>query len=372
MSKGPAFFVLFPFYQTGSKIMAVIDKKIKTGICSYGMSGRVFHAPFLNCMEEFEWAAVVERHQKRAADRYPEVRSFDSVAEMLTDESLELIVVNTPNVTHFEYVRQALQASKHVIVEKPFAASYKQAEELVRLAEESGKMLVVFQNRRWDSDFLVVRQVIENKRLGTLIEAEFHYDRYRMEPSPKKHKEKAEPGVGLIFDLGPHLIDQAIALFGKPEAVFARVQTHRTGSLVDDYFNIQLLYPGFNCSLKSSLLVREPVPAYILHGTSGSFLKPRADVQEDVLQEGRSPCTPDWGKEPDSARGLLHTIENGVVIREQIPTPRGCYRQFYEKVYQHLREGNPSPVPLSDSLLNMQIIEAALESQKQMKVVILN
>ncbi len=348
------------------------NKKIKTGICSYGMSGRVFHAPFLDCMEEFDLAAVVERHQKKAQERYPEIHSFNSVAEMLADDSLELIVVNTPNVTHYEYVKQALQAGKNVVVEKPFTATYQQAADLVNRAEEAGKMLVVYQNRRWDSDFQVVKQVIENKRLGKLIEAEFHYDRYRIEASPKKHKEKADPGVGLIFDLGPHLIDQAIALFGKPEAIFAHIQAYRPHSLVDDYFSLQLLYETFTCILKASLLVREPIPANVLHGTLGSFIKSRADVQEKNLQEGQSPCTPDWGKEPDTERGLLHTLEKGVEIRERIPTPNGCYQQFYKAVYACLKEGKPRPVPLSDSLLNMQIIEAALESNNQMKVVTLN
>src|SRR5699024_10085783 len=199
---------------------------------------------------------------------------------------------------HYEYARQALAAGKNVVVEKPFAATLQQAEELVRLSEDKGKLLIVFQNRRWDSDFQAVQQVVEEGSLGTLIEAELHYDRYRMEPSAKKHKEKDEPGVGLIYDLGPHIIDQAIALFGKPEGVFARVQSHRPGSLVDDYFKIELLYPDFNCTLKASLLVREPVPAYVLHGTKGSFLKSRADVQEADLDEGLNPCKSDWGKEP--------------------------------------------------------------------------
>ncbi len=344
---------------------------LKAGLCSYGMSGRVFHAPFLHCMEEFDLAAVTERHTQKAAARYPQIQSYPSVSAMLADESLELVVVNTPNITHYEYAKQALNAGKHVIVEKPFTATVGQAEELIRLAEATDRLLVVFQNRRWDSDFQRVQQVVKGKQLGKLIEAEFHYDRYRMEPSPKKHKEKADPGVGLIYDLGPHLIDQAIALFGKPDAVFARVQSHRPDSQVDDYFMIQLLYPDFNCTLKSSLLVREPLPAYVLHGTLGSFLKPRADVQEADLDKGVSPCTPAWGTEPEAAQGLLHTVENGAEIRQRIPTPQGCYQQFYRDVYACLRKGRPSPVPLSDSRLNMQIIEAALESQQNTAIVAL-
>lgn len=342
---------------------------IKTGICSYGMSGRIFHAPFLNCMEEFDLAAVTERHTKKAAERYPGIQSYPSVADMLADESLELIVVNTPNTTHLDYVKQALEAGKHVVVEKPFAATSGQAQTLIAAAEKAKRLLVVYQNRRWDSGFQVVQQVVQEQKLGKLIEAEFHYDRYRIAPSAKKHKETAGTGVGLIYDLGPHLIDQAIVLFGKPDAVFARIQNHRPGSLVDDYFAIQLLYSEFTCTLKASLLVREPIPAFVLHGTLGSFLKSRADVQEANLDKGISPCSSDWGTEPEAERGLLHTIENGAEIRKQIPGPQGCYQQFYRGVYDHLRMGKPTPVPLSDSLLNMQIIEAAVKSQIEQSVV---
>lgn len=344
---------------------------VKAGICSYGMSGRVFHAPFLNCMEEFDLTAVTERHVKKAAEKYPAIHSYPSVAAMLEDESLELIVVNTPNITHLDYVRQALEAGKHVVVEKPFAATSEQAQELIDAANKAKRLLVVFQNRRWDSEFQIVRQIVQEQKLGKLIEAEFHYDRYRIAPSPKQHKEKADVGVGLIYDLGPHLIDQALVLFGKPDAIFARVQSHRPGSLVDDYFLIQLLYPEFTCTLKASLLVREPIPAFVLHGTLGSFIKSRADVQEAYLDKGLSPCTPDWGTEPESEKGLLHTEENGAAIRKRITTPQGCYQNFYRAVYACLRHGKPTPVPLSDSLLNMQIIEAALESQKTSSVITL-
>jgi predicted dehydrogenase len=345
---------------------------VKTGLCAYGMSGRVFHAPFLSCMDEFELSAVTERHARKAVKRYPGIKTYSSVEDMLGDDSLELVVVNTPNVTHYKYAKKALQEGKHVIVEKPFAATAEQAEELIRTANEVDKQLVVFQNRRWDSDFQVVQQVVTSQRLGKLIEAEFHYDRYRLELSAKDHKERPDTGVGLIYDLGPHLIDQAIVLFGKPKHVFAQVQYHRPGSEVDDYFMIQLLYGNFTCTLKASLLVREPIPAYVLHGTKGSFRKTRADVQEADLKEGEVPCSLGWGKEPDSENGLLHTRENGQEVNRYISAPLGCYQKFYHKVYQCLRHDAPSPVPLQDSLLNMRIIEAALESQKKTIVVELN
>lgn len=343
---------------------------IRTGLCAFGMSGKVFHAPFLHCMPEFELTAVVERHEKKAKDDYPEIHSYSSVEEMLTDKSIELIVVNTPNVTHFEYVKMALMADKHVIVEKPITATPEQAEELVKLAEKQNRFLCVYQNRRWDSDFMTVKEVIDKNLLGDLIEAEFHYDRYRLELNSKKpHKEKADKGVGTIYDLGPHLIDEAIVLFGKPPAVFAIIQSHRPHSLIDDYFEIKLLYPDFTCTLKSSLLVREAQAGYILHGVKGSFIKSKADNQEERLQKGVSPCIPHWGEEPENDWGILHTETEGLVVRKKYPSVRGNYANFYQKVYSALTCNERSPVALEDSLLNMQIIEASCRSNRNKEIV---
>lgn len=349
--------------------MTSILSPIKTGICSFGMSGQVFHAPFLDCLEEFEFSAVTERHHRNAEKRYPSVKTYTSVDDMVKDKELELIVVNTPNTLHYEHAKTALQAGKNVLIEKPFAATSQQAKELMDLANRQKKLLLVYQNRRWDSDFQAVKQVIESGRLGKLIDAEFHYDRYRVEKSVKAHKEFHQTGVGLIYDLGPHLIDQALALFGKPKAVFARVQKHRPNSQVDDYFMINLLYPDFNCVLKSSLLVKEQGPGYILHGSEGSFIKDRADVQEAALQNGLSPCSDNWGKEPVEAWGLLHL---GDETKERLESPRGSYQKFYQGVYACLRKGAPSPVKATVSLLNMKIIEAALASEDQKQVISLD
>lgn len=343
---------------------------IRTGLCAFGMSGKVFHAPFLHCMPEFELTAVVERHDKKAKADYPGIRSYSSVEEILTDNSIELIVVNTPNTTHFEYAKMALLAGKQVVVEKPFAATSEQAEELIKIAKEQKRFLCVYQNRRWDSDFLTAKEVIEKKLLGELIEAEIHYDRYRFELNVKKpHKEKADTGVGTIYDLGPHLIDKAIVLFGKPHSVFAIVQSHRPHSLIDDYFDLKLLYKNFTCTLKSSLLVREPQAGYILHGVKGSFIKSMTDNQETTLQKGVSPCIPGWGKDPENDWGILHTEINGQIIRKRYPSIPGDYANFYKMVYDALTRNEESPVALADSLLNMQIIEAANQSNRNKEIV---
>ncbi len=352
-------------------IMTEQLRPVATGLCAYGMSGQVFHAPFLQILPGFSLDAVVERHEKKAAQRYPGVRSYDQVDALLADEALELIIVNTPNITHYDYTKKALLAGKHVIVEKPFTATLEQARELVDLAREKQRLLVVFQNRRWDSDFQAVKAVVDKGVLGRLIEAEFHYDRYTPEPSYKKHKEIPGAGVGIIYDLGPHIIDQAIVLFGRPQKVFALIQTHRPVSKVDDFFDVMLLYPHFTCTLKSSLLVRHPIPSFVVHGTEGSFLKTRSDIQEAELQGGAVPGTPEWGEELEDAWGLLHTGLGPQEKLQYVPSPAGAYQEFYKGVYAALREGAPSPVPLEDSLLNIEIIEAAWRSQREGQVITL-
>ena len=345
--------------------MAENKRPIVTGLCAFGMSGRMFQAPFLHAMDEFSLHAVVERHAKRVANTYPDIRSYDSVEAMLADPAIELVVVNTPNVDHFEHVRLALLAGKHVVVEKPFAVTSAQAAEMVELAARQDRKLVAFQNRRWDSDFLAVQQVVSEKLLGQLIEAEFHYDRYEQGLSAKAHKEIDHQGTGVVYDLGPHLVDQAICLFGRPDGVFAVLRTHRPGSVVNDYFDITLLYGSLTVRLKSSLRALEPVPAFVLHGTEGSFLKSRADVQADLLDQGISPNIADWGREPAAEHGVLHTCVQGNEERRRFPSPAGSYQSFFAGVYRHLRDGAPAPVALADTLLNVRIIEAAVESNRR-------
>ncbi len=344
-------------------------KPIKTGLCAYGMSGRVFHAPFLQNLPGFELTAVTERHQKKAKRTYAHIKEYATVDALLADKEIELVVVNTPNITHYNYAKQALLHHKHVVVEKPFTVTTKQAEELIHLAIKQQRLLVAFQNRRWDSDFQSVQQVVEKGVLGKLTEAEFHFDRYKTTLNVKKHKEQLVAGVGLLYDLGPHLIDQAQVLFGKPQAVFARIDAYRPHSVVDDYFLVQLLYSHFTCTLKGSLLVREPLPAYVLHGTQGSYIKTRADVQEADLDQGKQPTTLYWGEEPKGEEGVLHFMKAGNAIRQEITAPKGDYAAFYKALYQTIRKGAPSPVPVIDSLYNTQIIEAAIASAKTNQVV---
>ncbi len=333
------------------------------------MSGWVFHAPFIHALPGFNLCAVWERTKDLAKQQYPDVRTYRTLEEMLADEAVELVVVNTPNATHFTYAKKALQAGKHVVVEKPFTVTMQEATELAALAQQEQRLLSVFQNRRWDSDFLTVQQIVNSKALGEIVEAELHYDRYKPELSPKLHKETPGPGTGLVYDLGSHLIDQALLLFGMPQAVFADLSIMRPGSQVDDYMEILLYYPAMRVRIKSGYLIREPLPAFVLHGTNGSFLKPRADIQEDSLQQHKVPGTPGWGVEPASARGLLHTEKDGQVVREHVDTLPGNYGCYYELLYKAIRNHAPLPVTPEQAVQVITIIEKAYQSNREKRVV---
>lgn len=344
-------------------------KKIKTALLSYGMSGKVFHAPFLSLHPGFELAGSWERSKKLVQEDYPDTQSYDSLDTLLQDETIELVIVNTPVETHFDYAKQALLAGKNVLVEKAFTTTVAEAEELKTLAKEQGLKLAVFQNRRWDSDFKTVRQLLDRDILGEIVEAEIHFDRYNPNLSPKIHKETANAGAGILKDLGSHIIDQALTLFGFPEAVYADIRVTREHSIVDDYFDLLLYYPRFRVRLKAGFFVREALPSYIIHGKKGSFLKSRGDVQEDELKLGKKPSREQWGIEPDYKAGLLHTEVNSVVIREIVPTLHGNYFEFFDTLYEAIANDAEEPVTAQDGVNVMRIIEAAIESNAGMKLV---
>ena len=345
-------------------------KPINTAICSFGMSGWVFHAPFITSHPGFNFYAVWERSKNLAQEKYPGVKTYRTLEEMLADDAIELVVVNTPSVTHFDYAKQALLAGKHVIVEKPFTNTVAEAEELIALAAKQNKKLSVYQNRRWDSDFKTVQKVVEQKLLGEVVEAEIHFDRFNEALSYKLHKETPGPGAGILYDLGPHLIDQALQLFGMPEAVFADATNLRPISKVDDYIELILFYHNLRVRLKSGYLVRELLAGYIFHGTKGSFIKPRADVQEVDLQKGKDLTDADWGNEPEAGKGLLHTDKDGQnIIREYISSEKGNYMDYYNGIYDALRNNKPLPVTAEEGLNVIRVIETALTSVAEKRIV---
>ncbi|HMI05973.1 MAG TPA: Gfo/Idh/MocA family oxidoreductase [Flavobacterium sp.] len=339
-------------------------QKIKTALLSYGMSGKVFHAPFLELHPGFELIGSWERSKKLIQEDFPLAKSYPTLEALLKDD-IDLVIVNTPVGTHFEYAKKVLLAGKHAIVEKAFTTTVEEAEELAAIAEEKKLKLAVFQNRRWDSDFKTVKDIFDKNILGEIVEAEIHFDRYNPSLSAKMHKETFNPGAGILKDLGPHIIDQALVLFGFPDCLFADIRITRDHSLVDDWFDITLFYPNFRVRLKSSFFIREPLPSYILHGKKGSFLKSRGDVQEDELKLGKKPMVTDWGIEPIHKSGVLHTEIEGSTVRENIPTLHGNYYGFFDGLYQSIKKGTPEPVTAQEGINVMRIIEAAIESSSK-------
>ncbi len=344
-------------------------KPINTALCSFGMSGHLFHAPFISVNPKFNLYAVFERTKNLAEAIYPSVKTFRSLENMLDDEAIELVIVNTPNITHYEFAKKVIDAGKHLVIEKPFTTTTAEAEELIALAEKKGVKMSVYHNRRYDSDFKTVQKVLNQGLLGDIVEAEFHFDRFVPKLSYKIHKETPTEGVGSLYDLGSHLIDQALQLFGWPKAVFADLDTYRPHSKVGDYFDLKLHYQSHRVILKSSYFVRETLPGNILNGTKGTFLKSKADVQEKELQAGNMPGTQNWGLEPENEKGLLHTEKDGKIIKEYMPALKGDYMEYYDGLFEAIRNNNEVPVTGIEAMQVIQVIEAALKSNKEKKVI---
>lgn len=336
-------------------------KKIRTALLSYGMSGNIFHAPFLDLHPGFELTGAWERSKNLIQKDYPHVKSYTSLNELLAD-NVDLVIVNTPVDTHFEYAKTVLNAGKHAVVEKAFTTHAKEAEILKNMASEKGLKLAVYQNRRWDSDFLTVKNVLEQGILGEVVEAEIRFDRYNTELSPKAWKESNNPGAGILKDLGPHIIDQALCLFGFPQAVFADIRTLRAGSKVEDNIDILLFYADKRVRLHAGFFNKEQLPGFVLQGRLGTFMKPRADMQEDVLKTGLKPTVAPWAFEPSEKRGLLNTIQNGETIHKFIPTLDGNYYAYFDALYQSIAFDKPEPVTAAEGWQVMQVIDAALKS----------
>lgn len=322
-------------------------------LSSFGMSGRVFHAPFIAQHPHLHLYAVVERHREDSRALYPDSVLYRSVEEMLQDPTIEVVVVNTPVQTHYQYAKDALLAGKHVLVEKPFTLTAEEAQDLDLLAREKGKLLTVYQNRRYDGDYLKVKEVIESGVLGELKEVEIRFDRFRTEISSKAHKETAERGGGALYDLGAHLIDQALQLFGQPKAIYADKGYLRPHTQADDYFELLLFYDHqLRVRLKSTTYALERQWEYTLHGTRGSFLQQRFDGQEAALVAGAIPTATSWMPKIEQPNGILHTLESRTLTTAQ----HGNYWQFYEDFYQALMGKKENPVPAAQAISIMKII----------------
>lgn len=336
--------------------------KINVGLMAYGMSGKVFHAPFVHQNDGFNFVAVTERTKKQAAIDYPNVISYNTIDELIADENIDLIIINTPNYTHYDYAKKCLQAGKHILVEKPFTATVAQAKELFALAKELGKKAFIYQNRRFDSGFKITKEIIESGKLGKLTEVYFRFDRYRNEIGPKGFKEDPSfEASGLSYDLGPHLLDQAIALFGKPQKFYKVLANNRAGSKVDDYFFIHLAYPNqLNVYLTATMLAAAIPPAFVVNGSLGTFAKNHGDVQESQLLKGMKPADEGYGIEASQDAGKLTLVTpNGGREVATLTSPQGNYGEIFELVYQSIKNNQPFPITNEEIIAQLEILESA-------------
>lgn len=346
---------------------------IGVAVIGFGLAGRVFHAPFVSAVPGLKLEAIVQRRGDEAAQAYPKARILRSVEEALSDSAISLIVVATPNETHYDLAKQALKAGKHVVIDKPFAGTSEEARELIDLAREKKLVLAPFHNRRWDGDFLTVRKVLASGELGRVATFESHFDRFRPLPREATWKESANDANGMLFDLGPHLVDQALALFGAPESITASVRRDRDTTAIEDAFDITLHYPRLQALCRATMLAAEPAPRFLIHGTQGSFRKYGLDPQEPALVGGaKVPPVGDareWLGEPESAWGTLVVApdpnEPGNLKRTTIKTELGDYRGYYASVRDAIMGVAPLAVSAEDGYRVIRLLELARQSSAE-------
>jgi scyllo-inositol 2-dehydrogenase (NADP+) len=336
-----------------------VTDTIRAGVIGFGLAGRIFHTAVIHATPGLELAAIVQRKGDEAAKAYPHVQIYRSIEELLADASIRLIVVATPSFSHFEVAEECLRADRDVVIDKPFALTSDEAEKLIHLARERKRLLTVYQNRRWDGDFKTVEKILVSGELGRLVTFESHFDRFRPKPRHEVWRESGGPGGGTLFDLGAHLIDQALTLFDKPDSIFASVRIDRDNGAADDAFDITLFYPRFTAYLRASTIARAPGPRFTLHGTEGSFVKFGLDPQEEALKGGATFETPGFGHESEAEWGKLY-LENAEP--QSIETEAGDYRGIYANVRDALLGKTKLAVTPEQGWRTTRLIELARES----------
>jgi predicted dehydrogenase len=346
--------------------------EIGVAVIGFGLAGQVFHAPFVSAVPGLKLEAIVQRKGDDAGKAYPSVRILRSVDEALKDAAVQLVVVATPNETHFELATRALLAGKHVVIDKPFAATSAEAGELKELAKKQGVVLAPFHNRRWDGDFLTVKKLLDQTAVGRLVTYESHFDRFRPVPRENTWKEGANAANGLLFDLGPHLVDQALALFGAPVGITASVRKDRDKTDIEDAFDITLEYPRLRAHCRSSMLACDAAPRFLLHGTKGSFKKYGLDPQESALVGGAKVPKMgegEWLADPESEWGTLTVAQvladPGKLTRTKVKTELGDYRGYYANVRDAINGVAKLAVTAEDGHRVVKLLEMARESSKE-------
>lgn len=348
--------------------MSFVPAQLNVALIGFGMAGQVFHGPLLDTNPHLRLTHILERSGNLASSKYPNAKIVRDLESVLADDSVDLIVVATPNTSHFEIASRAIRAGKHVVIDKPLTNTSADAAKLIEEAKQANRVLSVFHNRRWDGDFRTVQQILKQKTLGRIVEFESRFDRFRPQLKPGAWREKDLPGSGVLFDLGSHLIDQAVVLFGMPTGVYADVRKQRDGAEAVDNFEVRLDYPDLKVTLKAGSLVCEPSPRFVLYGTAGSYTKFGLDPQEEALKQGSVPSTSSWGAEPEQAWGT-HSTCNGAIACRRYPTLNGAYSEYYTNVYRAIAGEAELAVKPEQAREVIRLIELASQSAHEKRMI---
>lgn len=345
--------------------MGRMTEPIRVGVVGFGLAGRIFHTAVISAVPGLALAGIVKPTGEQAREAYPDVPCYRSLDAMLADESISLVVVATPSGNHHEVAAACLNAGRNVVIDKPFTLTSDEAAALIRLARERKLLLSAYQNRRWDGDFMTIQKILASGQLGRLVSYESHFDRFRPEPRLDVWRESGGPGSGTLFDLGTHLMDQALTLFGAPSSITASVRTDRDLSVADDAFDVWLGYEGehtLTVKLSASSIARIPGARFALHGMRGSYVKFGLDPQEQQLKDGLSFTSPGFGVDPDGEWGSLQILEEPP---RRIPTENGDYREYYANVRDALLGKAPLAVTADQAWRTTRLVELARQSSEE-------
>jgi predicted dehydrogenase len=343
---------------------------IDVGLIGFGLAGRSFHAPVIRAVPGLRLAAILQRSGNDAAEKYSDVRVARTTDELLSIPEIRLVVIATPNDSHYPLAHACLAAGREVLVDKPFTTTLDEAIELVEFARKQGRLLTVYQNRRYDGDFQAIVQLVASGTLGRIVRFESNYDRFRPQLRPGAWRERSGPGTGIFLDLAPHLIDHALLLFGMPEALTADIRIEREGAVADDAFDLAFHYPrGLRADLRSSILAAATRPRFLLHGIQGAFVKQSFDPQESNLRSGYIPTDTAWGAEPEENWGLLTLSVNGTLTQRRIPSVNCDYRDFYSNLRDAILGKTKLAVSTAWALDVMRLLELARQSSAQRRAV---
>ncbi len=343
---------------------------IGVGLVGFGLSGRVFHAPLLKAAG-LTLVAVSSSESEKVHAAYSDLHVHSTAAELFDDPNVELAIIASPSSTHAELAIAALNAGKHVVVDKPFASTVAEADEIIKTAEYTAKIVTCFQNRRWDSDFLTIQKLLRSGDLGDISSYRAHFEYFKPD-IVQKWQERPAPGVGIHYDLGTHLVDQALYLFGVPDWVEGDVLVQRTNGQIPDAFHARMAKNSMRIDLFASYYCADFSSRYAIHGSQGSYKKSHMDIQEQQLRSGLTPLHKGFGIEPKASWATVTRYKDGVMTKKSEPSVPGCHHQFYSELRHAIETNSPPPVLATEARETIRVIESIVQSSQSGSRVVLD